>query len=102
MTEQPHHRQARTRTDAEQEALDARQPIDFGFMSLPADVQQEAQREAVAMQARARRQLGLPDGVDHAAAHHPDDPERAARHRGVVDILRGSLANQIARGREGR
>lgn len=77
--DQPHHRQARLRTATEQAALGV------------AD-----------MQAQARRQLGLPDGVDHAAELYPDDPERAQRHRAALAMLRGSLANQIARAEERR
>lgn len=76
--DQPHHRQARLRTADEQAALDV------------AD-----------MQAAARRHFDLP-GVDHAAELYPDDPERAKRHRDTLAMLRGSLANQIARAEERR
>lgn len=77
--DQPHHRAARSRTADEQAALE------------PEDAA-----------AWARRHFGLPDGVDHAAALYPDDPERAEQHRAAIDRLRGSLAKHIERGREGR
>lgn len=81
------HRTARDRTDEEQTAV---------------ETAEQRRGTAEEMAATARRHSDLPEGVDHAAELYPDDPERAQRHRDLMDLLRGSLAKQIARAEERR
>lgn len=108
------------------------EPIHMGWLSLPAELQQaaadhmraETQRhvdhgcpsdtarcvqnptaqddDLARKQTDARRQLGLNNADRGGTALYPDDPDRAARHDSAIALLRGSLAKQIERGKEGR